>query len=108
MIPLLLLSILAIEDPAPGAVFDGREGGLKVRPPRIEAEVAVDGMLDEAPWKSAARLTGFSQYSPVDGRPAANRTDVLVWYSPAAIHFGIQAAAAPGSVRATLANRDKI
>jgi hypothetical protein len=33
---------------------------------------------------------------------------VLVWYSPVAIHFGIQAEAKPGEVRATLADRDRI
>ena len=105
---LLLLSLLAADDTVAATAFSGREGRLKVRPPRLEETVAVDGVLDEPAWRKAARLTGFSQYSPVDGRPAGDRTEVLVWYSPTAIHFGIQAEAAPGSVRATLANRDKI
>jgi hypothetical protein len=107
MIPLLLLSLLA-SDPPGAPVFDGREGALKARPPRIEAEIVVDGVLDEPPWQQAARLSGFSQYFPVDGRPAEDKTEVLVWYSPTAIHFGIRAEAAAGSVRASLANRDKI
>lgn len=107
MILLLLVSLTTAADDAT-AVFSGREGRLKVRPPRIEEAITVDGVLDEAAWRSAARLTGFSQYSPADGRPADNRTDVLVWYSATAIHFGIRAEAEPGSVRATLASRDKI
>ena len=68
----------------------------------------VDGVLDEAAWSQAAQLTDFSQYAPVDGRRAEHDTEVLVWYSPTAIHFGIRATAAPATVRATLADRDRI
>src|SRR5262249_52418734 len=81
---------------------------IAVRPPRIEATVTVDGVLNEAPWSSAALLTGFSQYMPTDGRPAEDSTQVLVWYGPTAIYFGIRAFEAHGSVHATLAARDKI
>jgi len=77
--------------------------------PRIDTEVTVDGRLDEAAWRQATRLDGFRQYQPVDGRPAEDSTVVLVWYSPTAIHFGIMAYdREPGSVRATLADRDNI
>ena len=53
------------------------------------AEVRIDGMLDEPVWSQATRLTGFWQYQPVDGRPAEEETEVLVWYAPDAIYFGI-------------------
>ena len=53
-------------------------------------------------------LTGFSQFSPTDGVPAADSTEVLVWYSPTAILFGIRAFEAHGAVHATLADRDRI
>lgn len=77
--------------------------------PRLEAEVRIDGSLDEPVWEQAARLTDFRQYEPIDGRPAVERTEVLVWYSPQAIHFGIRAYdSQPGSVRATQADRDNI
>ena len=90
------------------AVFSGRENQLRVPAPRVEAPVTIDGVLDEEAWQQAAVLTGFSQYSPVDGRPAENATEVLVFYSPTTIYFGIKAHAVPGSVHATLANRDRI
>jgi hypothetical protein len=92
-------------------IFSGRENQLRVPLPRIEtasAAITIDGSLDEAAWQEAAILTGFSQYLPVDGRPAQNATEVLVFYSPAAIYFGVRAHAAPGTVHATLANRDHI
>ena len=93
------------------AVYSGRDNQVHVTLPRVDAPAAtvtVDGVLDEAVWQSAVRLTGFSQYSPVDGRPAEDQTEVLVFYSPTAIYFGIRAHAQPGAVHATLANRDKI
>ncbi len=92
-----------------GDVYDGRSGQTRVKPPRLEEMgSAVDGVLDEAQWKSASLLTGFSQFSPVDGVPSEDSTEVLVWYSPTAIHFGIRAFEPHGAVRATLANRDNI
>jgi hypothetical protein len=69
----------------------------------------VDGVLDEPAWSEAARLDGFSQYQPVDGRPAEEQTEVLVWYSPTALHFGIMAHdREPGAIRATVADRDNL
>ena len=91
-----------------GGVYSGRDHQLSVAPPRIESRVTIDGVLDEESWNRAARLTDFSEYSPVDGRPSDQAVEVLVWYSPTAIYFGIRAQAVPGSVRATLANRDQI
>ena len=104
LLPLLLL--LADTDPA--AVYNGRAGRLDVRAPRLEAELTVDGVLDEPAWAQAAVLTGFSQFTPVDGVAASDSTEVLVWYSGTAIHFGIRAYEAHGEVHATLADRDKI
>ena len=89
-------------------MVDGH-GAPTVTIPRIDASVEVDGRLDEAAWAQAARLGGFSQYQPVDGRPAEEQTEVLVWYSPTALHFGIIAHdREPGSVRATVADRDNL
>src|ERR671912_2336573 len=88
--------------------YDGRNGSLDVEPPRLDQSIDVDGSLSEPAWQQAAVLSGFSRYAPVDGEPADYATEVLVWYSPTAMHFGIRAAAPAGSVRATLADRDRI
>ena len=92
----------------PAAVYNGREGRISVAPPRLEADVDVDGRLDEPVWSQAALLTGFSLYQPVDQRPAPDSTDVRVWYSSTAIYFGIRAFEPHGPVAATLADRDRI
>ena len=100
-----LLLVAALAD----SVYDGRAKRINVDLPRIDSAIVIDGVLDDAPWSRAARLTGFSQYQPVDGRAAEEPTEVLVWYSPEAIHFGIRATELHGNVvRATRANRDDI
>ena len=112
----MLLPILAVLQVAAGPLngaasqttYRGVLTQLEVTPPRIEEEIQVDGLLDEGAWRRAAVLTGFSQYQPMDGVPADDRTEVLVWYSSSAIHFGIRAFEPHGVVNATLADRDNI
>ncbi len=90
-------------------VYDGRSRQLDVAPPRIDTTIVVDGNLDEAVWRRAAILKGFSEYRPVDGSAATDSTEVLVWYSSDAIYFGIRAFEPHGNVvRATLPDRDNI
>jgi hypothetical protein len=104
----IVLTLALAVHPTPSPVHSGRDGQVDVPIPRIEAGIEVDGVLDEPAWQEAAQLTGFSQYAPVDGQPAEQQTIVLAWYSPTAIHFGVRANAAAGSVRATLADRDRL
>src|SRR5438094_344132 len=107
MLPLLF--VLQTAAPDSGPVYSGLAKQLAVRIPRFEGQAKIDGVLDEPVWSRAATLTGFSQYRPVDGRPAEDSTAVLVWYAPDAIYFGIRAFERHGrAVRATLADRDNI
>jgi hypothetical protein len=106
LLTLFLLLYPGIIDPP--TTYNGRAGKLAVRVPRLEVEPVIDGKLDEPVWGEAVLLTGFSQFSPTDGVPAADSTEVLVWYSPTGILFGIRAFEAHGAVHATLADRDRI
>ncbi|GAC1409539.1 MAG: DUF5916 domain-containing protein [Gemmatimonadaceae bacterium] len=107
MLLITLIAAALLQDSA--SVYDGRANRIHVNVPRIDTVVNIDGNLDEPVWRRAARLAGFSQYQPVDGRPADEPTEVLVWYSPDAIYFGIKAREIHGNVvRATHANRDNI
>jgi len=108
LLPVIIASALALPQDS-GRAYDGRARQTAVAIPRLDTVVTVDGALDEAVWARAARLTGFSQYQPVDGLAAEDPTEVLVWYSATAIHFGIRAHEIHGDpVRATRANRDNI
>src|SRR5882672_10460135 len=107
---MLAVLLLLMQSVGQQPVYDGHLRQLDVRVPRVEdAAVHIDGVLDEDVWKRAALLTGFSQYRPVDSRPAEDSTEVFVFYAPDAIYFGIRAYEAHGNVvRATLADRDNI
>jgi hypothetical protein len=103
-----VLALLLLLQSAAGGVVEGK-GSPAAEIPRLEATVLVDGVLDEPVWSQATRLTGFWQYQPVDGRPAEEKTEILVWYAPDAIHFGIIAHdRVPSAIRATVADRDNI
>jgi uncharacterized protein DUF5916 len=95
-------------DDPPAGVYSGRSGQIAVKIPRIDAGIPIDGTLDNPVWQRAALLTGFSEYSPVDGLPAEDSTEVFVWYSPRAMYFGVRAFEPHGGVHYKLADRDKI
>ncbi|HEY4099706.1 MAG TPA: DUF5916 domain-containing protein [Gemmatimonadales bacterium] len=91
------------------AVVQSDSTAPRVAIPRAaDSGVMIDGRFDEPQWSHAAVLRGFFQYVPTDNRPADDSTVVLVWYSPTAIYFGIHARQDSASVRATLADRDRI
>ncbi len=112
----VLLSALAASASAQGGgppppaatIYHGRTGQLRVLPPRIADEIRIDGNISEAAWAGAAILTGFSEYAPVDGVPAADSTEVRVIYADHAIYFAIRAFEPHGAVIATRADRDRI
>jgi uncharacterized protein DUF5916 len=107
---MLAAVFILLQSADPQAVYDGRLRQIETHLPRLDAAtVTVDGVLDEPVWRQASLLKGFTQYRPVDSRPAADSTEVLVFYAPDAIYFGIRAYEAHGDVvRATLADRDNI
>jgi hypothetical protein len=108
----------AKHDPTPGVTYVGRANQTHVRIPRVAADsgeggpeargIAIDGSLSEPAWREAAILTGFSQFSPIDGLPAADSTQVLLLHTHTALYVGIRAFEAHGAVHASLADRDKI
>jgi hypothetical protein len=121
MLPVLFALLLQVSGPVssalpaptppgqdPPVVYSGRARRIDVRAPRLNDTVTVDGALDEPVWQRASVLTDFTSYSPVDGRPAQDAIEVRVWYAPDALYVGIRAFAPPGTVRATLAERDRI
>ncbi len=100
----MLVTLLLLQ----GAAVGGK-GSPTADIPRLEAPVEIDGRLEEPVWTQATRLTGFWQYQPVDGRPAEEETEVLAWYAPDAIYFGVLARDRnPAAIRATVADRDNI
>lgn len=110
MLTTLVLSLQLAAPPVERPnVYHGRQNQTNVALPKLpDAGVRIDGVLDERGWAAAAILTGFSQYSPVDGAAAEDSTEVLVWYTDHAMYIGVRAYEPHGAVRATLADRDRI
>lgn len=105
---MLISGLLLAFQTAAGSIVAG-SGAPSFTIPRAEAEPAVDGVLSESEWSTAARLSGFWQYEPSDGVPAAQATEVRVFYTSKALHFGIIAHVRPGAnINATLSKRDNI
>jgi hypothetical protein len=51
-------------------------GRPSVRPVRARSAPVIDGRLDDAVWRDAARITDFVQRQPLDGAAATEATDV--------------------------------
>ena len=58
---LVLLALAAPVAAQQPAIFHCRSGQTNVRIPKVVAEPAIDGRLDDPAWSQAAILTGFSQ-----------------------------------------------
>ena len=65
----------------------------------------VDGILDEADWKSAPVVDRFVQQEPQEGQPASDRTEVRILYDEGHLYIGVRAYASM-SVTATEMRRD--
>ncbi|MDX1578710.1 MAG: DUF5916 domain-containing protein, partial [Gemmatimonadota bacterium] len=97
------------EGPREALRFDGGAGELDVRIPRLaNADIEVDGTLDEPAWREAAVLAGFTQYEPNEGLPSVEPTEIRVLYTPEALYFGIHAYdSRPELISAVLGQRDR-
>jgi len=98
----------SLPGPTPAAaVHDGSARELVVSTAFVEsAEIRVDGRLDDAAWAGAPVLHGFTQYEPVEGVAASERTEVRVLVTHDAVYFGVEAFDDEGGIRATQARRD--
>lgn len=89
------------------AEYIGSARQLDVPAPRAASpDISIDGYLDPAEWAAAARLTGFTQFEPIEGAAPSEETEVYVLVGDDAVYFGIRALDRSGGVRATLTQRD--
>lgn len=98
---------------APGAPGPAVSVGILAGRPtvsaiRTNAPPNVDGRLDDAIWKTAARVTTFVQQRPLEGSPATEQTEVFIAYDSQNIYFGIYAHYSdPRQIRANRVDRDQ-
>ena len=83
-------------------------GRPTVRPTRTTDRPNIDGRLDDAVWRSAAKITDFVQSRPLDGAPATEDTEVWIAYDNANIYFAFHLHYAdPSIMRANRVDRDR-
>jgi hypothetical protein len=88
--------------------YDGAALELSIETPMVlDAQIRIDGLLGDMAWEGAAVLHSFTQYSPVEGVSASQKTEVLVLVDDEAVYFAVRAFDdSPSGIRATLAERD--
>jgi len=60
-----------------------------VTPLRIEEKPVIDGVLDDAEWERATRITDFGQVEPREGETPTERTEVRVMMTDEALYLGV-------------------
>ena len=98
----------------PGAVATAASAGILTGRPSVTAVRAgepprIDGLLDDAVWQRAIRLTEFVQVRPVEGAPATEDTEFWIAYDSGNVYMAMHAHYTnPGMVRANRVERDKV
>jgi hypothetical protein len=82
--------------------------GPPVTVPACTQAPVIDGVLDDACWRSAAPLIGFVQIRPGDNAPPSRQTSVLLARDAETLYIAVRAVDDPSQVRATLARRDNV
>lgn len=88
----------------------GRTGeNVVLRPDRTDRAPVIDGVLDDAAWKSGPIVQDpFIANSPVYGKPIAERTLVWLTYDPDNLYFAFYCYDDPNKIKSTLAKRDGV
>jgi hypothetical protein len=79
----VLVSLLFLFDNSSNAQgiksFESKKGG---------GDVIVDGRVGKEEWKNAARVSGFRQLRPDEGRPSSKKTSVNIYYGDNNLYIG--------------------
>ncbi len=75
---------------------------------RAPGAIKVDGDLDDAGWRNAARAAGFAEISPADQEKPAVDSEAWVTYDDQNLYVALIARDEPGDVRVSLCDRDRI
>ncbi len=76
--------------PAPNGPAQATPAAWVLEAHRLSAPPAMSGRLDDPVWQQAARITSFTQYEPDNGKPASERTELLVGYDSENLYFGFR------------------
>lgn len=73
-----------------------------------DADISVDGVMDEAAWQTAAVATRFTQFEPDEGLPATQSTEARVLYGASALFVFMRANdTSPDEIASQVTRRDQ-
>jgi len=75
--------------------------------PRTDQQVVIDGVIDEAAWRTAACATNFAEYNPGDMVKPPVDTKALLTYDDANLYLAFIAEDDPRAVRVSIRDRDE-
>ena len=76
---------------------------------RITDPPVIDGILNEALWKSGEWIDDFTQFEPYNGKPASQRTEFNIQFDDDNLYVGIKAFdTSPDSIINRLTRRDEV
>jgi hypothetical protein len=111
-LPVALLATILTLSPRLAAA-DVRPGGdTKEAPPTatvtaVTGKITIDGVLDEADWQAAPKLTRLAQRQPNPGQVPTEQTDVTLLHDADYLYIGVLAHdSEPGRVIGTQMSRD--
>ena len=83
-------------------------GRPRLSPTQTDTPPVIDGVLDDEVWHTAARITEFTQQSPIEGAPATEETDIYIAYDSENLYFGFHVHYGdPSIMRANRVERDR-
>jgi len=88
-LPVFLICLYASFQILYGQATPVNRGKFRLQATKINQEIVVDGILDEAIWKQAERTTPFHRITPIDTGYARAQTEVMVAYDETNIYMGI-------------------
>lgn len=63
---------------------------VTIRAVRLDAPLRIDGVLDEAHYRTVQPISGFVQIEPEAGQPAGDRTDVWLAFDRDAVYVSVR------------------
>ncbi|MDG2175405.1 MAG: carbohydrate binding family 9 domain-containing protein [Gammaproteobacteria bacterium] len=82
---LLFSSITIAQESVNQIISSSEEKSREI--PHLEAEVEIDGVMDEDVWDRATLINDFHQYQPVEYADPSQRTDVRIFYTEDALYI---------------------
>jgi len=111
LLPLLLLPLIAPPTASPAQETPPPKPAAVAAPPvpltKASSPIKIDGVLDDAAWKTAARLDIAYEWTPGENVPPPVKTEVLISFDESAIYIAYRCFdPEPKAIRAHLMDRD--